>query len=319
MILRGKVADVTTALITHQACLEHDTGPYHPETAERLRAVLAALEGPEFSHLLRESAPMATVEQLSRVHPQTYVEGILSIRPDLGEPVQLDSDTVMSHGSAKAAAHAAGGACMAVDAVVEGWARAAFAAVRPPGHHAEPSRPMGFCLFNNVAVAAMHARVRWGIKRVAVVDFDVHHGNGTQAMFAADPDLFYASSHQSPCYPGTGEPWENGIARNIINAPLRPHDGGAAFRAAWSNIILPALDAFAPGLLIISAGFDAHVADPLAQLRLDTSDYAWITDQLVAVAETHCGGRLVSVLEGGYDLDSLAASVAVHVRRLMRM
>ena len=181
---------MTTALITHPACLEHDTGPYHPETAERLRAVLAALEAPEFAHLLRESAPMATVEQLSRVHPQTYVEGILSIRPELGEPVQLDGDTVMSHGSAEAAARAAGGACMAVDAVMEGWARAAFAAVRPPGHHAEPNRPMGFCLFNNAAVAAMHARVRWGIQRVAVVDFDVHHGNGTQAMFAADPDLF---------------------------------------------------------------------------------------------------------------------------------
>jgi acetoin utilization deacetylase AcuC-like enzyme len=310
---------VTTALITHPACLEHDTGPYHPETAERLRAVLAALEAPEFSDLLRESAPMATVEQLSRVHPQTYVEEILSIRPDLGEPVQLDSDTVMSHGSAEAAAHAAGGACMAVDGVMEGWARAAFAAVRPPGHHAEPNRPMGFCLFNNAAVAAMHGRARWGIQRIAVVDFDVHHGNGTQAMFAADPDLFYASTHQSPCYPGTGETWERGVADNIINAPLRPRDGSVAFRNAWSNIILPALDAFSPRLLIISAGFDAHAADPLAQLRLDTSDYAWVTDQLVAVAEKHCGGRLVSVLEGGYDLDALAASVAVHVRRLMRM
>jgi acetoin utilization deacetylase AcuC-like enzyme len=295
---------VTTALITHPACLEHDTGPYHPETADRLRAVLAALEAPEFSHLLRESAPMATVEQLSRVHPQTYVEGILSIRPDLGEPVQLDSDTVMSHGSAEAAARAAGAAC---------------AAVRPPGHHAEPNRPMGFCLFNNAAVAAMHARARWGIQRIAVVDFDVHHGNGTQAMFAADPDLFYASTHQSPCYPGTGEPWERGVADNIINAPLRPRDGSVAFRNAWSDIILPALDAFAPGLLIISAGFDAHASDPLAQLRLETNDYAWITDQLVAVAEKHCGGKLVSVVEGGYDLDALAASVAVHVRRLMRM
>ncbi len=319
MNLRRRVTDVTTALITHPACLEHDTGPYHPETAERLRAVLVALEAPEFSHLLRELAPMATIEQLSRVHPQAYVEGILSIRPELGEPVQLDGDTVMSHGSAEAAARAAGGACMAVDAVMEGWARAAFAAVRPPGHHAEPNRPMGFCLFNNAAVAAMHARARWGIQRVAVVDFDVHHGNGTQAMFAADPDLFYASSHQSPCYPGTGEPWERGVAENIVNAPLHPRDGSAAFRSAWSNIILPALDEFAPGLLIVSAGFDAHVADPLAQIRLETIDYEWITRQLVAVAEKHCSGRLVSVLEGGYDLDSLAASVTVHVRGLMRI
>src|SRR6201995_1189052 len=236
MILRRRVADVTTALITHPACLEHDTGPYHPETADRLRAVLAALEAPEFSDLLRESAPMATVEQLSRGHPRSYVEGILSIHPELGEPIQLDGDTVMSNGSAEAAARAAGGACMAVDAVMEGWARAAFAAVRPPGHHAEPSRPMGFCLFNNAAVAAMHARAVWGVQRVAVVDFDVHHGNGTQAMFAADKDLFYASSHQHPCYPGPGMQSERGVSDNIINAQLRPGSDSAAFRAAWSDI-----------------------------------------------------------------------------------
>src|SRR6202012_6035867 len=244
MTLTRRAADVTTALITHPACLEHDTGPYHPETAERLRAVMAALEAPEFSDLLRESAPMATVEQLSRVHPQAYVEAILSIHPELGEPVHLDGDTVMSHGSAEAAARRAGGPCMGVAAVRGGGARAACAAVRPPGHHAEPNRPMGFCLFNNVAVAALYARARWGIQRVAVVDFDVHHGNGTQAMFVDDPDLFYASSHQSPCYPGTGESWEHGVADNIVNAPLRPRDGSAAFRAAWSNIILPALDRF---------------------------------------------------------------------------
>ena len=308
---------MTTALITHPACLEHDTGPYHPETAERLRAVLAALETPEFASLLRESAPMATAEQLSRVHPRAYVEGILSIQPELGEPVQLDGDTVMSNGSAEAAARAAGAACMAVDAVMEGWARTAFAAVRPPGHHAEPNRPMGFCLFNNVAVAALHARARWGVQRVAVVDFDVHHGNGTQAMFAADQNLFYASSHQSPSFPGTGLATDRGVANNIVNVPLHPRDGSAAFRTAWADIVLPALDRFAPGLLIVSAGFDAHAADPLAQLRLETPDFTWITEQLVAVADRHCGGRLVSVLEGGYDLDALAASAAVHVRALM--
>lgn len=316
---KGKAPDVATALFTHPACLEHDTGPYHPECAERLRAVLAALEAPEFANLLREAAPLASVEQLSRVHPQEYVEAILAIRPELGQPVQLDSDTVMSAGSAEAAARAAGGAVAAVDAVMEGWARAAFAAVRPPGHHAEPNRPMGFCLFNNAAVAALHARARWGVQRVAVVDFDVHHGNGTQAMFADDPDLFYASSHQSPCYPGTGESWERGVANNVINTPLRPRDGSAAFRAAWSRTILPLLDAFAPGLLIVSAGFDAHIDDPLAQLRLETPDYAWITDELVAIADRHCGGRIVSVLEGGYDLSALAASAAVHVRSLMRV
>ena len=217
--------------------------------------------------------------------------------------VQLDADTAMSAGSAEAALRAAGAAVAAVDAVMEGWARAAFAAVRPPGHHAEPARPMGFCLFNNAAVAALHARARWGVQRVAVVDFDVHHGNGTQAMFAADKDLFYASSHQHPCYPGTGEAWERGTADNIVNAPLRPGSDSAAFRAAWSDTILPELDRFAPGLLIVSAGFDAHKADPLAQLRVETADYAWITQELLRIAAAHCGGRLVSVLEGGYDLD----------------
>jgi acetoin utilization deacetylase AcuC-like enzyme len=318
VIAIGRTADVTTALITHPACLEHDTGPYHPETAERLRVVLAALESEEFTPLLREMAPLATVDQLARVHPRDYVEAILAIRPDFGQPVNLDGDTVMSAGSAEAAARAAGGAIKAVDAVMEGWARAAFAAVRPPGHHAEPRRPMGFCLFNNAAVAALHARAQWGVERVAVVDFDVHHGNGTQAIFEADPNLFYASSHQSPCYPGTGEPSEHGVADNIVNAPLRARDGGAAFRAAWSETILPRLDRFAPGLLIISAGFDGHIADPLAQLRLETADFAWITEELVTLADRHCGGRLVSVMEGGYDLDALAASVAIHVRGLMR-
>ena len=307
-----------TALITHPACLLHDNGSYHPECPDRLRAVLAALEAEEFADLLREAAPHATAEQLGRVHPANYVEAILSIRPAEDETVQLDADTAMSAGSAEAALRAAGAAVAAVDAVMEGWARSAFAAVRPPGHHAEPARPMGFCLFNNAAVAALHARIRWNVPRVAVVDFDVHHGNGTQAMFAADASLFYASSHQQPCYPGTGEAWERGVANNIVNAPLRPGSDGAAFRAAWSDVILPELDRFAPGLLIVSAGFDAHKADPLAQLRLETADYGWITGELMRVAAAHCEGRIVSVLEGGYDLAALAASAAVHVRGLMR-
>jgi acetoin utilization deacetylase AcuC-like enzyme len=251
------------------------------------------------------------------VHPANYVDAILSIRPAEGELVQLDADTAMGAGSAEAALRAAGAAVAGVDAVMEGWARTAFAAVRPPGHHAEPARPMGFCLFSNAAVAAMHARVRWGIRRVAVVDFDVHHGNGTQAMFAADGDLFYASSHQHPCYPGTGEASERGTADNVVNAPLRPGSDGAAFRAAWEGTILPALDRFAPGMLIVSAGFDAHKADPLAQLRLETEDYAWVTRELLRIAAMHCEGRMVSVLEGGYDLGALAASAAAHVRTLM--
>jgi acetoin utilization deacetylase AcuC-like enzyme len=307
-----------TALITHPACLLHDNGEFHPECPDRLRAVLAALETEEFADLVREAAPQATTEQLTRVHPASYVEAILSVRPAADEMVQLDADTSMSAGSAEAALRAAGAAVAAVDAVMEGWARAAFAAVRPPGHHAEPARPMGFCLFNNAAVAALHARARWGVQRVAVVDFDVHHGNGTQAMFAADKDLLYASSHQHPCYPGTGQAWERGAANNVVNAPLRPGSDSAAFRAAWSNTILPELDRFAPGLLIVSAGFDAHKADPLAQLRLETADFAWITQELLRIAALHCGGRLVSVLEGGYDLHALAASAAVHVRGLMQ-
>jgi acetoin utilization deacetylase AcuC-like enzyme len=307
-----------TALITHPACLDHDMGEHHPECPDRLRAVLAALEAEEFADLLREAAPQATKEQLTRVHPANYVDAILSIRPTEHETVQLDADTAMSHGSAEAALRAAGAAVAAVDAVMEGWARAAFAATRPPGHHAEPTRPMGFCMFNNAAVAALHARARWGIQRVAVVDFDVHHGNGTQAMFAADPDLFYASSHQHPCYPGTGTASERGTANNIVNAPLRPGSDGTAFRAAWSNIILPELDRFAPGLLIVSAGFDAHKADPLAQLRLETTDFTWVTQELLGIAAAHCNGRLVSCLEGGYDLHALAASAAAHVRTLMQ-
>lgn len=307
-----------TALITHPACIEHEPGPVHPESPQRLSAVLAALEAPEFADLLREEAPEATAEQLRRVHSADYVDAILAIHPVPGEGVQLDPDTAMSAGSADAALRAAGAAVMGVDAVMEGWARTVFAAVRPPGHHAEPARPMGFCLFNNAAVAALHARARWGVQRVAVVDFDVHHGNGTQAMFERDADLFYASSHQSPCYPGTGDAAERGVAGNVVNTPLRPGDGSVAFRTAWGSEILPALDEFAPGLLIISAGFDAHRADPLAQLRLDTADFAWITDQLVRLADRHCDGRVVSVLEGGYDLGALAASAAVHVRGLMR-
>ncbi|MSP00045.1 MAG: histone deacetylase family protein [Acetobacteraceae bacterium] len=309
---------MATALITHAACLEHDPGPYHPESPDRLRAVLAALDAPEFAGLIREEAPRATMEQLVRVHPAKIVDAILAVRPEAGDIENIDADTAMSSGSAEAALRAAGGAVLAVDLVMRGVVKAAFAAVRPPGHHAEPSRPMGFCLFNNAGVAAQHARAAHGLKRVAVVDFDVHHGNGTQALFAQNPDLFYGSSHQSPFYPGTGDVWERGIANNIVNVPLRARDSSAAFRDAWAGSIIPELDAFAPELLIISAGFDAHREDPLAQIRLETEDYAWITEALLEVARKHGGGRVVSVLEGGYDLDALAACAAVHVRGLMQ-
>ncbi len=302
------------ALLTHHACLSHDPGPGHPECPARLRAVMRALEHPDFTSLLREQAPMATRDQLCLAHPAAYVDTLLALDPQPGDLLSLDSDTFVGQGSVAAARHAAGAAIAAVDAVMEGWADTAFAAVRPPGHHAEARVAMGFCLFNSVVIAAHHARHRWGLKRIAVVDFDVHHGNGTQHMFAADPELFYASSHQMPCYPGTGEARETGSAHNVVNLPLAPGSGGAAFRAAWRDYGLPALREFGADLLIISAGFDAHAADPLAQLELGTEDFAWITDELLSVAN----GRLISVLEGGYDLDALAASVAMHVRRLIQ-
>ncbi|MGI4975580.1 MAG: histone deacetylase family protein [Janthinobacterium lividum] len=305
------------ALFTHDDCLGHDTGPGHAECADRLRVVLRALEHPDFVSLLREAAPLATAAQLCRVHEQEYVGRLLALEVPVGTRLQLDEDTVASPGSVAAALRAAGGAVAAVDAVMEGWAEAAFVAVRPPGHHAEPSRAMGFCLFNSVAVAAHRARDRWGLRRVAVVDFDVHHGNGTEAMFASDPELFYASSHQCPCYPGTGVEAERGVGGNIANAVLSPGSGSTAFRAAWAGRLLPALEAFAPELLILSAGFDAHRADPLAQLRVEVDDFEWLTGRLMEVADRHCGSRLVSVLEGGYDLGALAACVGAHVRCLI--
>ncbi|MBR0647573.1 histone deacetylase family protein [Plastoroseomonas hellenica] len=302
-------------LLTHRACLGHDPGPYHPECPDRLRAVVAALEAEEFSDLIQGEAPRATEEQLTRVHPLSYVEAILGIRPEPDERVPLDGDTMMSHGSAEAALRAAGAAVAAVDAVMGGEVRRAFCAVRPPGHHCEPARPMGFCLFSNAAIAARHAQAAHGVARVAVVDFDVHHGNGTQACFEAEPSLLYVSSHQWPLYPGTGAVTETGVG-NIVNGTLPPGADGAAFRALWERALLPAVEAFAPGLLIISAGFDAHAADPLAQLRLREPDFAWLTAALCAVAERHAGGRVVSLLEGGYDLAALGASVAAHVRSL---
>jgi acetoin utilization deacetylase AcuC-like enzyme len=304
-------------LFTHLACLRHDPGLGHPECPDRLRAVLRALDAGEFTDLIRAEAPLATVEQLLRVHPPGYVEAILGIRPEGEEIVALDADTLMSAGSAEAALRAAGAAVAAVDAVCEGEVRRVFCATRPPGHHAEPNKPMGFCLFANAAVAARHAQAVHGLSRVAVVDFDVHHGNGTQACFEAEASLFYASSHQWPLYPGTGDSHETGVG-NIHNALLPPGADGAAFRAAWRDQLLPALEAFVPELIVVSAGFDAHAADPLAQLRVREADFAWLTGELCAIADRYAQGRLVSLLEGGYDLDALALSTAAHVRALMR-
>ena len=306
---------MATRLYTHPACLEHDMGAGHPERPARLEAILTALRSPEFAALQWHEAPRASIDQIARAHPRGFVEALLEAVPRAGR-VMLDGDTSLSPGSGEAALRAAGAVAAAVDAVVAGEAANGFCAVRPPGHHAEPATAMGFCLFNNVAVGAHQARSAHGLKRIAVMDFDVHHGNGTQAMFERDPELFYASTHQMPLYPGTGSAAETGCG-NICNAPLPPNAGSAEFRAAMSRRVLPALAAFAPDMLLISAGFDAHRADPLANLRLEEADYAWATGELLDLASRHCGGRVVSTLEGGYDLDALAASAAAHVGRLM--
>jgi acetoin utilization deacetylase AcuC-like enzyme len=308
---------MSTILYTHPACAEHDMGPMHPESPARLKAILEALNAGEFDALDRREAPAAEIEQIARVHPRSYVERILAVIPESGF-VQLDPDTAVCPRSGEAALRAAGAVCAAVDDVMAGEAGNAFCAVRPPGHHAEPSRSMGFCLFNNVAIGAEQARAVHGLGRVAVVDFDVHHGNGTQAMFWDDKDLFYASTHQSPHYPGTGSTGERGVAGNIVNAPLPPFTGSAGFRQAMQGVILPALDEFGPEFLLISAGFDAHAADPLASLELNEDDYSWATRELMNIANVHCGGRVVSTLEGGYDLAALARSAAAHVRTLMK-
>jgi acetoin utilization deacetylase AcuC-like enzyme len=306
---------MTTLLYTHPACLQHDPGAYHPEAPTRLAAVLDALSTPEFDLLQRREAPEATIEDLVRVHPARFVERLLAAVPQAGH-VGIDADTVMSPASGEAALRAAGAVVAAVDAIVADRAHNAFCAVRPPGHHAEPNRAMGFCLFNNVAVGALRARQVHGLARVAVVDFDVHHGNGTQAAFWDDASLFYGSTHQSPLYPGTGSTRETGAANNIFNVPLPPMSGSKQFRDGMETL-LSALDEFRPEMVLISAGFDAHRADPLAQLLLDESDYEWATGELLDIADRHAHGRVVSTLEGGYDLHALGASAAAHVRALM--
>ncbi|BBK38902.1 acetoin utilization protein [Allostella sp. ATCC 35155] len=307
---------MTTRLYTHPACIAHDTGPYHPERPARLQAVLEALEAPEFAALERHEAPEVEMDDLRRVHPQAHIDAVLAAIPAEGRR-NIDPDTVVSLGSREAALRAAGAVTAAVDAVMAGAAANAFCAVRPPGHHAEPDRAMGFCLFNNVAVGALRAHQVHGCERVAVIDFDVHHGNGTQAMFAPDARLFYASTHQWPFYPGTGARDERGAAGNIVNAPLGPNAGSADFRFVVAEFVLPALEEFRPDFLLISAGFDAHNRDPLAALNLFEEDFAWVTDKLTGLAARHCAGRVVSVLEGGYDLEALASSSAAHVQRLM--
>jgi len=306
---------MTTRVYTHPACLTHDMGMGHPESPARLASVLAALKTPDFAALQWAEAPKAEFTQIMRAHPPAYIEGMLAAIPESGL-VAVDADTILSPGSGEAALRAAGALIAAIDDLAGERIANAFCAIRPPGHHAEASTAMGFCLFNNVAIGAYHARQKHGFERVAVMDFDVHHGNGTQAIFEQDAKLFYASTHQMPLYPGTGAISETGVG-NICNAPLPPYAGSDEFRAAMNDRVLPAMDAFKPDLVIISAGFDAHKADPLANLELVEADYAWATRELAGIAKRHCGGRVISALEGGYDLRALAASAAVHVQQLM--
>ena len=307
---------MSTLLITHPDCLEHRTPPGHPERPERLRAVESALAAEKFQSLVRVQAPRASLETIALCHPMDYVTEVRDATPKEGL-IRLDADTSMSPGSFEAALRAVGGAVHAVDEVIGKKAANAFVATRPPGHHAETARPMGFCLFDNAAIAARHAQTRHGIACAAIVDFDVHHGNGSQEIFWADNTVMYCSTHQMPLFPGTGAVNESGEFDTVVNAPLRPGDGGEVFRDAFESRILPRLRDFKPELIIISAGFDAHMRDPLANINLVEADFAWATQKIMDVADGCADGRVVSLLEGGYDLEALANSAAAHVTALM--
>jgi len=308
---------MSTLLISHSACLQHLTPAGHPERPDRLRAIEQALEAEKFQALGRAQAPIADIETIALCHPMEYIEEVREASPREGL-VHLDADTSMSPGTFEAALRAAGGAVLAVDEVLGKKTDNAFVATRPPGHHAETARPMGFCLFDNAAIAARYAQKRHGIARAAVVDFDVHHGNGPQEIFWTDKSVMYCSTHQMPLFPGTGAVIESGEHNTVVNAPLRPGDGSEAFHAAFATRILPRLRDFRPELVIISAGFDAHTRDPLANINLTEADFVWVTQQLMDVADQCAGGRVVSLLEGGYDLRALGNSVAGHVQALMR-
>ena len=307
---------MTTLFLSHSSYFDHDTGPGHPERPDRIRAITGALERERFAALIRADAPGLDRAAILRVHPAHYVDAIEAATPARGR-VHLDPDTVMSAQSFDAIGHCVGAATAAVDEVMRGGAKNAFVAMRPPGHHAGIASPMGFCFFNNAAIAARHAQAAHGAERVAILDFDVHHGNGTQEIFWSDRSVLYASTHQMPLFPGTGARDEGGEHDNIVNAPLAAGDDGAVFREAMETRLLPRIDAFRPDLIVISAGFDAHRLDPLGGLNLVEADFAWATTQLMEIAERHAKGRIVSVLEGGYDLEGLARSATAHVETLM--
>ncbi len=305
-----------TILFEHDSALRHVTPPGHPEQIARIEAIRHMLDDDRFEALDRREAPIGDRADVLRCHPEDYVARIEASIPSDGIQ-SLDADTHVSPDSLEAAMRGVGACCAAVDAVIAGDAKNAFVAMRPPGHHAETSTAMGFCLFGNAAIAAKHALEVNGLSRVAVLDFDVHHGNGTQDLLWSEERTLFVSSHQMPLYPGSGHAHETGAHDNVLNVPLAPMTGGAEMKRAWGDIVLPAVDDFAPELIIISAGFDAHAADPLANLNWSTDDFAWVTAAICDVADAHAGGRVVSTLEGGYDLNALAASVAAHVAVLM--
>ena len=309
---------MTTLLYSHESSLLHQVPEGHPERPDRLRAVEKVLSDERFRTLVRKTPAPVTREQVLRVHPADYYDAMERAIPEEGGLARIDGDTALSHGSWEPILRAAGGACQAVDEVMQGNANNAFVAMRPPGHHAETVTAMGFCFFNNAAIAARHARAKHGAERVAIVDFDVHHGNGSQEIFWNDPAVMYCSTHQMPLYPGTGAKTETGARNTVVNAPLSSGDNGTQFREAVESRILPRLNDFRPDLVIISAGFDAHTRDPLANINLVETDFAWVTQKLMDVADRHASGRIVSVLEGGYDLQGLALSTAAHVTELMK-
>ena len=305
---------MTAAFITHPECELHDAGFGHPESPERLCAVKEYLPTTRvWDRLVQQQAPLAPREQLCRVHDAAYVDAVFAAEPDRGR-IHLDPDTSMAPHSLNAALRAAGALAKGVDLVMSGGADRVFCCVRPPGHHAEFRRSMGFCLFNNVAVGARYAQDAYGVDKAAIVDFDVHHGNGTEDIFRQDPTVLFCSTFQHPFYPGSGA---NTVSDHIVNVPLPAGTDGSRFRAAFERKILPALHGFAPEILLVSAGFDAHEDDPLAQLRLREDDYAWIAGRIKEVADAHAGGRVVSTLEGGYNTSALARSIEAYLQAMM--
>jgi len=303
---------MSTIIIHHDDCLRHDPGPKHAESPQRIKAVMSGLKG--LRGLQKLPAPTASIEQITRVHPAAFWAGMQAQEPSRGL-VALDADTFLSNGSINATLRGSGGLCFAIDQILSDKALRAFCVVRPPGHHSEAEKAMGFCLLNHVAIGALHALQNAAINRVAIIDFDVHHGNGTQAIFEQNPDVMFVSSHQIPLYPGTGHIEETGCG-NILNMPLAPGDGSKAFRKVWSTLGLPAIHTFAPDLILVSAGFDAHYRDPLAQLEVQDVDYRWITEAICDLANDSCQGRIASVLEGGYDMQALASASRAHVQGL---